>query len=99
MPTTKFRNGNPVNKVNVNIEIFCAPNCNRCGRAAILVQEVINDIGDNSIHWRQVDVVEEIDYAVSLGIRATPAIIINGILVFTASPAKQVLRKEIEKQL
>ena len=95
MPIIKFRNGNRVN--NVKIEIFCAPNCNRCGRTVVLVQEVINEIGDNAIHWRKVDVVEEIDYAVSFGLRATPAIVINQKLVFTASPSKQALRREIEQ--
>jgi len=84
-----------VNKTKINIKIFCAPNCNRCGRAVELVQDVIKDIGINTIHWRKINVIDEIDYAVSLGIHATPSIVINENLVFTASPNKQTLKKTI----
>jgi len=97
MRIIKFRNGNPVDKV--NIEIFCAPNCNRCGRAVELVQDIISELNNSSIHWQKLNVVEEVDYAVSLGIRATPAIVINGQLEFTASPDKKMLKKKIEELL
>lgn len=99
MPTIKFKNGSQVNKKKIIIEIFCAPNCARCRRAVTLVQEVIENINNSSVHWQKKDVVEEIDYAVSLGIRATPAIIINGKLTFTASPDKKTLQKIIMELL
>ncbi len=99
MPIIKFRNGNPVNNVKVTIEIFCAPNCHRCGQAADRVQEVISEIDNPAIQWRKIDVVDEIDYAVSFSIRATPAIVINGKLVFTSLPSQQILRREIERWL
>jgi len=84
----------------MTIEIFCAPNCHRCGEAVNRVQAVLNEIGHpSSIQWRKIDVVEEIDYAVSFAIRATPAIVINGKLVFTALPSQQILRRKIEQLL
>jgi len=95
MQITRFKNGNPLNKPKILVEIFCAPNCNRCGRAVNLVQEVITDINNESVHCRKIDVVDEIDYAVSLGIRTTPSIVINRNLIFSATPDKKALKKKI----
>jgi len=91
----------------LSIEIFCAPDCNRCGRAVALVQELIQELdqeilqnkphisASELIQLRKINVIEEIDYAVSLGVRATPAIVIDGKLSFTSTPNKQVLKNEI----
>ena len=99
MQITRFKNGNPLNKPEILVEIFCAPNCNRCVRTLNLVQEVIEVLNENSIHWRKVDIVEELDYAVELGIRATPSIVINHKLIFTASPDKQALKQTLSDLL
>jgi protein-disulfide isomerase len=48
---------------------------------------------------RKINVVDELDYAVKLGVRATPSIAINGALVFTAMPSEFELRKTIQLQL
>ena len=84
-----------MNKSKISIEIFCAPNCNRCGRTVSLVQEVVEALNNELVDWRKVDIVEELDYAVELGIRATPSIVINHQLIFTASPDKQTLKQTI----
>jgi len=80
----------------VNIEIFTAFNCNKCGRAVTLVQSLAQEPGNDWIQWRQVDVVAELDYAVSMGVRATPAIAIAGKLVFTALPARDRLLQTLQ---
>ena len=43
--------------------------------------------------------VEELDYAVELGILATPAIAIDGQLRFTGLPSIRVLRAEFDRRL
>jgi len=96
-----------MDKPTVNIEIFCAPNCNRCGRAVVLVEETIQEIAQETskdhqidkIKYHKINIVEEIDYAVELGIRATPAIVINGKLEFTATPDKKSLKLLIQQYL
>ena len=82
-----------VNKI--AIEVFCAPNCSRCGRTISLVEEVVRSLNNELVDWRKVDVVQELDYAVELGIRATPSIVINRELVLTASPDKKKLKQMI----
>ncbi len=83
----------------IQIEIFCAPGCGRCARAVTLVQKLAITLDPDAIQWRKLNVVEEIDYAVSLGIRATPAIVINGQLEFTATPDKNILQRKLEALL
>jgi len=81
----------------VNIEIFTASHCNQCGRAVELVQSLAEAPGNDWIQWRRVDVVAELDYAVALGVRATPAIAIDGELVFIALPARDKLFQTLHK--
>ena len=81
------------------IEIFSAPGCGRCGRALQLAQQVLAELAQEALvphaSLRLVNVVEELDYAVSLGLRATPGIAIDGVLVFTALPDRTALREAI----
>ena len=84
-----------MNKTSIKIEIFCAPNCNRCGKAVDLVEQLVQELNDESILCQKLNVVDELDYAVHLGILATPAIVINGKLEFTAMPNKQSLGNKL----
>jgi protein-disulfide isomerase len=83
----------------VQVEIFSSPGCNGCRRARQAVKKIVQQIGAGRIAWREVSVLEEMDYAVRLGVLATPAIAINGRLVFTALPTAGKLRKVLEQAL
>ena len=49
--------------------------------------------------WRDANILEELDYAVELGIFSPPAIAIDGELVFPALPSPSRLRAELIKRL
>lgn len=83
----------------VMIEVFASSECNKCSAAKKLVGDTIAAFNDARLESRVVDVVEDIDYAVSLGVLATPSIAINGKLVFTSIPSKQILASTIQKYL
>jgi len=82
----------------IQVEIFAVPGCARCGRAKAVLAEVAEAFG-GAVRWRAVDVVAELDYAVTLGVRATPAIVIDGTLVFTGLPGEAELRRALEARL
>ncbi len=82
----------------ITIEIFSVPGCNKCGKAFQQVKAVLTELADESINLRRVNIVDELDYAVELGIRATPGIVINGVLVFTTMPRTEALRRAILSQ-
>ena len=86
-------------KHEISIEIFCAPNCNRCGKAVELVKQIAEDMDNTNIQWQKLNVVDNIDYAVALGVRATPAIAINGKLAFTTTPSKIILKSKLQDTL
>ncbi len=83
----------------IEVELFSSPGCSRCARAKQTLQSIVDDLGVDRIRWRPVDVVEEIDHAVSLGVLSTPAIAIDGKLVFTSMPSERKLRRALEQRL
>ncbi len=83
----------------LKIEIFSSPGCGKCGHAKATLKKIADEMGADRIQWREVNVLEELDYAVSLGVLSTPAIAINGELQFTSLPSARTLRRELETQL
>ncbi len=81
------------------IEIFYAPGCNRCAHARQALKEIIEAMNTDQIQWRAINVLDEIDYAVELGVLSTPAIAIDGVLVFNALPNSQKLRATLKDRL
>ena len=83
----------------INVEVFASPGCSKCGHAKEALRTLVTELGGNSIQWREVNVLEELDHAVNLGILSTPAIVIDGELVFTRLPSIKKLRNELERRL
>ncbi len=85
--------------MSINIEIFSSPGCGKCGHAKEVLCKIADAMGGDKIQWREVNILEEIDYAVGLGVMTTPSIAINGKLVFAGLPSAKKLRGELEQQL
>ncbi len=83
----------------VKIEIFSAPGCSKCGHAKTLLRRIVEEIGGHRVEWREVNILDEMDYAVALGVLSTPAIAFDGTLVFTGLPSQKKLRATLEARL
>ena len=83
----------------IKVELFSSPECSRCAQAKQVLQRTVEDVGADRIQWRAVNVIEEIDYAVALGVLSTPAIAIDRKLVFTSLPSEKKLRQVLEQRL
>ena len=83
----------------IKVELFAAPGCNHCAQAREQLQRIVEAIGNDRLEWRAVEVLDEIDYAVALGVLSTPAIAIDGELVFTSLPNSTKLRRSLEDRL
>ncbi len=81
------------------IEAFSAPGCSKCAQRREALKSVAERLGRNCVTWRDVNVLDEMDYAVQLGIMAPPSIAIDGELVFPALPTPDKLREELLKRL
>ncbi len=82
----------------LEIELFTSPGCPRCARLRTLV-EAYAARARSGLHVRVVDVVAELDRAVELGVRATPALVVDGRLVLTGTPAPARLRSLLDERL
>ncbi|NOX17488.1 MAG: glutaredoxin [Chlorobi bacterium] len=76
----------------IKIEAFSSPGCSKCKRAKDILRKTVAEMESNFIEWREVDILEELDYSVELGVLSTPAIAVNGKLVFTGLPSAAKLR-------
>jgi len=74
----------------MKVELFHAPGCNRCAAARedlkAAAQAAVPDL-----EWREVNVLDEMDYAVDRGVLSLPAIVIDGELVFASLPTPRQL--------
>jgi thioredoxin 1 len=83
----------------IKVEAFSAPGCDKCAQAREELKAIVDEFGPHRVSWRDVDTLEEIDYAVALGVISPPAIAIDGELVFPALPSARRLRGELERRL
>jgi len=83
----------------IKVEVFSSPGCGKCAHAKDALKQIAAELGSGRINWREVNVLEEMDYAVSLGVLSTPAIAVNGRLLFTALPSARKLRETLEAEI
>lgn len=77
----------------VTIEVIAAPGCGKCAGAQSELRAVAASVlGEGQLIWREVSVLEELDYAISLGVLSMPAIALNGELKFSSLPTPEQFR-------
>ena len=83
----------------INIELISTFTCRRCEKAQKDVQNMIKSLNNDDILYREVNVLKQLDYVVKLGVLQTPAIAINGKLIFRCIPSQSQFNKVLEKFL
>ncbi len=83
----------------IQIEVFSSPGCSRCVQVFDVLQTITQELGAERIEWREVNVLDELEYAVELGVLSMPAIAIDGELVFKSHPSAGKLREALETRL
>ena len=83
----------------MKVEVFSSPGCAKCGHAKDVLKKLVGEVGGGRIEWREVSVLDEMDYAVKLGVLSTPAIAVDGKLLFSSLPSEKKLRKLLEQRL
>jgi len=83
----------------LQIEVFTAPGCGKCGQAKARLRRVVEELKLDGLSWREVNILDELDYAVDLGVLTTPAIAMNGELVFSGLPSEKAMLKKLSELL
>ena len=78
----------------MNIEFYFAAGCNHCAAARAELRAAAESLPD--VHWFEVDISKERMRAVNAGVVSTPAVAIEGELVFRTSPTVSALKAAIE---
>lgn len=81
------------------VEVFSAPGCAKCAATREALRSVAESLGSGAITWCDLNVLEEIDRAVELGVMTPPSIAIDGELVFPNLPTPERLRAELLARL
>ncbi|MFZ5681787.1 MAG: glutaredoxin [Rhizobiales bacterium 62-47] len=75
----------------MKVELFYSPGCSQCA----VVREDLKATAERTvagIEWRELSVLEDLDYAVELGVLSLPAIAVDGELLFSSLPTPHQLR-------
>lgn len=82
----------------MRIDLFYTPGCQQC----VANKEELRVTAKNLVPdllWREMNVLDEIDYAVELGVVTLPAIAIDGQVVFSSFPTSGQLKRELVKRI
>ncbi len=85
--------------MNILIEVFSTPGCAKCAQAREALKSVAEKLCKDRVTWRDVNVLEELDRAVELGVMTPPCMAIDGTLVFPKLPTTDKLREELSRRL
>ena len=85
--------------MSMNVEVFSIPGCRKCAQSREALQAVVEAFGQDKVTWREVHVVDDIEYAVALGVIAPPSIAIDGELVFPTLPTANKLKNALTRRL
>jgi thioredoxin 1 len=81
----------------MKIELFYAAGCDKC----VANREGLKTAAERaapSLEWRELDVLENMDYAVDLGVLSLPAMAIDGVLAFPTLPSVKQLVDAITRK-
>ena len=81
----------------MKIELFYTPGCEKCADARDDLKATAEKVIPG-ITWRELNALDELDYAVELGVVSLPAIAIDGEVVFSSLPTCRQLRRELARR-
>jgi hypothetical protein len=81
----------------MKIELFYTPGCDKCANSKESLKATAEQLVPELV-WRELNAIDELDYAVELGVLRLPAMAINGELVFSSLPTARQLRQELAKR-
>ncbi|KAB2846026.1 MAG: glutaredoxin [Hyphomicrobiaceae bacterium] len=82
----------------MKVELFYSPGCAECSAAQARLRAAAQD-AVKQLEWREVSAIEELDYAVELGVLTLPSIAIDGELAFTSMPTPEQLREALLRRI
>ena len=86
-----------MNKKGVSVEFFFAGGCSNC----VMAREALRDAAESTpqVKWNEIDIGKNPHRAVDIGVVSTPAVAIDGKLVFKSVPTVSEFRDAIKSRV
>ena len=78
----------------LTVEFFFAGGCNKCAEARDALREAAQAAA--RVEWKEIDIGKNPTRAVDVGVVSTPAVAIDGDLVFMTAPTASELQSAIQ---
>jgi len=85
--------------MSMTVELLFTPGCSKCAQSRGALQAMVEAFGHDQVTWREVNILDDIEYAVELGVLVPPSIAIDGELVFPTLPSANKLKDELRRRL
>jgi thioredoxin 1 len=82
----------------MRLELFYTPGCEKCAEAKGKLKATAEQLVPDLV-WRELNVLDELDYAVEVGVLTLPSIAIDGKVIFSSVPTCRQLRRELTKRV
>jgi glutaredoxin len=82
----------------MKVELFYTPGCEKCADSKDELKATATELIPDLV-WRELNVFDELDHAVEVGVLTLPAIAIDGEIVFASLPTSRQLRRELIKRI
>lgn len=82
----------------MKVELFHTPGCEKCAEGKQALRATAEELVADLV-WRELNVLDELDYAVELGVLRLPAIAIDGKVVFSSLPTCGQFRRELTRRI
>ena len=75
----------------LSVELFFAGGCSKCAASRDVLREAAQSAP--GVEWKEIDIAKNPNRAVEVGVVSTPAIAIDGELIFKTLPTASELRR------
>jgi len=82
----------------MKVELFYTPGCDKCADGKETLKATAERLVPDVV-WRELNVIDELDYAVEVGVLTLPAMAIDGELVFSSLPTPRQFRRELTMRM
>lgn len=83
----------------MHVELFYSRYCPRCRKAREQVRSLVAHWSTQRLQFRELDVLQELDRAVAVGVLQTPALAIDGQLIAGPVPSPRALKTLLRHRL
>lgn len=81
----------------LTVEFFFAGGCSKCAEAREALREAAQAAAQ--VEWKEIDIGKNLNRAVDVGVVSTPAVAIEGDLVFKTVPTASELQSAIQARV